>query len=293
MQQTSSPSSLPPHPSPSAPTFRPPSGSCDSHCHIFGPQDRFPFAPERTFTPPDVPLTMLQDRHRHLLIDRAVIVQSACHGGDHSALLDALRSGGGRYRGVALPGPQMTVDAAKELHEAGVRGLRLQFLPHLGPAPSDTDVQRLADFAAELSWHLSVHVAGSGLIDRFELLESLRVPLVIDHMARVDLRDDSSSEAIRAICALIDKGNVWVKLSGLDRISLTGAPYDDAVAVAARLAQHAPERVVWGSDFPHPNIKGAAPDDGELLNLIPRIAPDERTRERLLVDNPVALFEFA
>lgn len=281
-----------PDPHASVPSFVPPPNSCDSHCHVFGPAATFPFAENRTFTPHDVPKEALGRLHEHLGLDRAVIVQSACHGNDHRALVDALRAGKGRYRGVALlPASASHGDVAR-LHEDGVRGLRLQFMPHLGAAPSDETVRELAALVTPFGWHLEVHVAGSGIADRFATFAGLDAPVVVDHLARVDLREGLGGPGVVALRRLLDTGHVWLKLSAVDRVSLTGAPYDDGVQLAALLAAQAPERVLWGTDFPHPNISGPMPDDGALLDLIPRMVPDEHRRHQLLVDNLASLFGF-
>jgi len=281
-----------PDPHASVPSFVPPPNSCDSHCHVFGPAATFPFAENRTFTPHDVPKEALGRLHEHLGLDRAVIVQSACHGNDHRALVDALRAGKGRYRGVALlPASASHGDVAR-LHEDGVRGLRLQLMPHLGAAPSDETVRELAALVTPFGWHLEVHVAGSGIADRFATFAGLDAPVVVDHLARVDLREGLGGPGVVALRRLLDTGHVWLKLSGVDRVSLTGPPYDDGVELAALLGAEAPERVLWGTDFPHPNISGPMPDDGVLLDLIPRMVPDENRRHQLLVDNPASLFGF-
>ncbi|CAG7627517.1 amidohydrolase family protein [Rhodococcus opacus] len=279
------------HPTP--PSFRPPPGSCDSHCHVFGPAATFPFAPDRTFTPPDVPEAALARLHRTLGIDRAVIVQSASHGRDQAVLIDALRTGGGRYRGVALIGLDTPRSELDRLHAEGVRGIRLQFMPHLGAAPTDEEILRYADLVEPLGWHVEIHVAGTGAVDRFGVITKIPTRVVIDHLGRVDLNDGLDSPPVQALRRLLDTGTVWLKLSGTYRVTLTGAPYDDANALAASLAAHAPERVVWGTDFPHPNLYGPMPDDGILLDGIPDIVPDERNRHKLLVANPTELFDFS
>lgn len=283
--------SPPPHPDPAVPSVRLPAGSVDAHCHIFGPGDLFPYAPDRTYTPPDVSRHELRRRHDHLGIDRAVIVQSACHGTDHAALLDALRAGPDRYRGVALITPHTPDAAIAELHAAGVRGFRLNFLPHLGAAPSPETIRTLVRKVAPYGWHVQLHVAGTGVHDLAADIRAIEIPVVIDHMARVDLRQGLESQAVTALLRLLDDG-VRVKLSGADRLSLTGPPYDDAADLARLLAAHAPTRVLWGTDFPHPNITGDSPDDGALVNLLARIAPDEAARRQLLVTNPAELYGF-
>lgn len=288
----SRPTIPPPRPDPSTPSFRPPPGTVDSHCHVFGPAARFPFSPHRTFTPHDVPETRLRALHRHLGIDRAVIVQSACHGFDHAALTAALAVGEGRYRGVALLSPDATRHDVAALHESGVRGVRLQFMPHLGPAPGPEEIRRVRDVVAPFGWHIAVHVAGRGVLEHLDTFRGIDAQLVIDHLARIDLADRYRDDAVAALKRLLDRGNVWLKVSGADRVSRTGVPYDDAVALAATLVAYAPERVVWGTDFPHPNISAEVPDDGVLLDLLPTIAPDPDTRRRLLIDNPTELFDF-
>ncbi|GHF80776.1 amidohydrolase family protein [Amycolatopsis bartoniae] len=286
----SDPANPGPDPDPKPPLFTLPPGSCDSHCHIFGPTAKFPYAPERTFTPPEAPLEDLQRLHGFLGFERAVIVQSACHGTDHSALLDAL--GRGEYRGVALVKPETPDVEIARLHEAGVRGARLHFTPHLGPAPSAETIRAIVDKIRPYGWHLALHVAGEGIADHEDLVRSLPLRVVIDHLARVDLRQGLGSRAVTALRRLLDTGSVWVKLSGTDRIATAPPDLGDAAELAKLLATHAPERVVWGTDFPHPNTHGFVPNDGDLVNLLAEIAPDEAALRRLLVDNPTICFDF-
>lgn len=277
---------------PKVPALQLPPGSCDAHCHVFGPVDKFPYADDRTFTPPEAPKERLRSLHRTLGLERAVIVQSVCHGSDHAALLDALEAGGGSYRGVALVGPQTPEYEIIRLHDAGARGARLNFTPHLGPAPTPETVRAVAELVGPFGWHLAVHVAGEGVADHEGLISALAVPVVIDHMARVDLRTGLDSAAIRALSRLLETGKVWIKLSGADRLATRPPDFDDAIALARLLVLRAPERVLWGTDFPHPNTSGFMPDDGVLVDLIERFAPDEATRHRLLVTNPAACFGF-
>lgn len=283
--------SPPPHPNPTMPSVRPPAGSVDAHCHIFGPGDVFPYAADRTYTPPDVSRHDLRRRHDHLGLDRAVIVQSAVHGTDHAALLDALRAEPDRYRGVALIKPDTPDAAIAELHEAGVRGFRLSNLAHLGPPPAPETIDALVRKAAPYGWHLQLHVAGDGIRDLAPRVRATEIPVVIDHMARVDLSQGLDGPAVEALLGLLDAG-AYVKLSGADRLSRTGPPYEDSAALARLLAAHAPSRVLWGTDFPHPNITGPSPDDGVLLNLLDHVVPTEQARHRLLVTNPTELYGF-
>lgn len=282
-----SPGCPPPHPAPRKPFLELPPGACDAHCHIFGPAGVFPYAPGRTFTPLDSPKEQLAALHRHLGISRAVIVQSSCHGFDHRVLLDALAAGAGRLRGVALVGPATTRAEIERLHAAGVRGFRLNFLPHLGKAPDRAEIDSVLARVDGLDWTAQVHVVDRGVIELADLIRALPGRVVIDHLGRVDPRD---GPAVRALHGLLDNGNVWIKVSGVDRVSRQGPPYADAVDLAASLVAHAPERVVWGTDYPHVNIEGSAPDDGLLVDALAGIAQDHL--RRLLVDNPAELFDF-
>ncbi|MFI9383495.1 amidohydrolase family protein [Kutzneria sp. NPDC052558] len=280
-----------PHPDPHAPAITLPAGACDAHCHVFGPTDRFPYAGRRSFDPPESPLDNLQRLHRILGLDRAVLVQSAVHGHDHSALLDALAAGAGRYRGVALVSPTTPQAQIAAWHRAGVRGARLNFVSHLRPHPGPDEVDAIVRAIAPYGWHIAVHVTGDGIVAYADLVRRLPVPVVIDHMARVDLREGIDSPAVRTLRRLLDTGSVWVKLSAADRIATAPPSLADAAKLAALLAETAPERVVWGTDFPHPN-PNFVPDDGDLVDLLTLIAPDPSRRRQLLVDNPATLFDF-
>jgi predicted TIM-barrel fold metal-dependent hydrolase len=282
----------PPHPAPRTPGLRLPEGSCDSHCHVFGPATRFPYAQDRTFTPVDVPVGQLARLHRHLGLQRAVIVQSSCYGADHRALLDALAAGKGRYRGVALIGAATPRAEIERLHEAGVRGFRLHFLPHLGSPPTQAGIRATVGLVADLGWHAEIHLHGADIARYADLIRWFPVPVVIDHLARLDLAQGPDSTAVAALLSLLDTGRVWVKTSGVDRLSRTGPPYADAVQFAARLVSHAPERVLWGTDYPHPNITGDAPDDGLLVDQLALIAPGADRLRRMLVQNPAEFFGF-
>ncbi|HEY2224975.1 amidohydrolase family protein [Actinomycetospora sp.] len=281
-----------PHPDPHPPSWALPARACDAHCHVFGPVDRFPYAADRTFTPPDSPLADLQALHRLLGVERAVIVQSAVHGTDHASLYSALADGAGRYRGVALVRPDTDPAEVARLHEAGVRGARLHFTPHLGAAPTADEIDAVVRLVAPHGWHLALHVAGNGIAEHAEMVRSLPTRVVIDHMGRVDLTAGPRSPAVESLRRLLDTGDVWVKLSGADRVATAPPSLADAADLAALLVRSAPDRVLWGTDFPHPNVRGFVPDDGDLVDLLPKIAPDPADRERILVDNPTTCFDF-
>lgn len=286
------PTILPPDPNPKKPRLKLPPLACDSHFHVFGPHRKFPYAPERAFTPTDAPKEDLFRLHAFLGFERGVFVQSGCHGSDHAALIDLLAAGDGRYRGVALLKPEMPKAEVARLDAAGVRGLRLHFyFAHSGrPMPRD-DMRKVVALAAPYGWHIAFHVGGNGIVEQYDFITSIEAPVVIDHIARINVGEGRDGKAFTALRRLIDRGNVWVKLSGTDRITRQAYPYADAVPFARALAEHAPERVVWGTDWPHPNHT-AVPNDGELVDLIAEIAPNARTRQLMLVDNPARLFGF-
>ena len=274
------------------PKLRLPPGSCDAHCHVFGPAGDFPYAPERTFTPLDAPKEQLRSLHAHLGLTRTVVVQSSCYGHDHRVLLDALAAGSGQVRGVALIGETTSRAEVEELHRAGVRAFRLNFLPHLRSRPTNAEIDAVLERVDGLGWAAQLHVRGEDLPGLTDVVRALPGRVVIDHMGRVDLTAGRDSPAIRTLRTLLDTGDVWVKVSGVDRISLQGPPFTDAVTLAASLVAHAPERVVWGTDYPHVNITGEPPDDGLLVDLLERIAPEPAVLKRLLVTNPTELFDF-
>lgn len=269
-----------------------PAGACDAHCHVFGPAGTLLYPAGAAFVPPDVPAEQVLALHQRLGFERAVVVQSAAHGTDHRALLDLLERAGGRYRGVALLAPDATACDLAALDAAGVCGARLHFVPHLGAEPGAGLIRRTVALVRELGWHLELHLTGDGVVDLEARIASLDVPVVIDHMARLDLAQGVGGPAVSALRRLLDTGRVWVKVSGVDRLSRIGSPYSDAVALAALLVAHAPERTLWGTDFPHVNIVGDPPDDALLVELIETIAPGRRARERLLVENPAEFFGF-
>jgi 2-pyrone-4,6-dicarboxylate lactonase len=282
----------PPDPHPKKPRLVLPPLACDSHFHVFGPHKTFPYAPDRTFTPADAPKEDLFRLHAFLGFERGVFVQSSCHGHDHAALVDLLAAGNGRYRGVALLTPAMSEAEVDRLDEAGVRGVRLHFhFPHLGAPMPREDMRKVIALAEPYGWHIAMHLGGHGVVDHYEFITSIEAPVVIDHMARIDVGEGLNGKAFSVLRRLLDRGNIWVKLSGADRITKQSYPYADAMPFARALAAHAPERVVWGTDWPHPNHK-AVPNDGDLVDLIADIAPDEKTRQRMLVDNPAKLFGF-
>lgn len=281
-----------PDPNTKAPKFKAAPGACDAHCHVFGPADRFPYAAGRTYTPPDAPFEALQKLHGILGIERAVIVQATCHGTDNSATLDAIRRSQGRYRGVAIVDDSFTESDFERLHAGGIRGVRFSFARHIGSAPDFAQVQRVVSKIAPLGWHVVLYLEAEDIIENAETLAKLSVPVVIDHMGRVKTGGGVEQPAFKLLLGLLKNEDFWVKICGAERISSSGAPYLDAVPFARALIEAAPDRVLWGTDWPHPNIDGVMPNDGDLMNLLALSAPEQALRDRIMVDNPARLYGF-
>ncbi|MGH3651109.1 MAG: amidohydrolase family protein [Acidimicrobiia bacterium] len=273
--------------------FTPPPDACDAHCHIFGPASRFPFAPDRTYTPPDSGLEELRRLQARLGLSRAVFVQASCHGTDNRAMLDALEKGGGRYAGVAMIDDSHSDDDLAEMDRLGVRGIRFNFVEHLGGAPEPERFETMVERIVPLGWHLELHFDAHDLARHAELLSGLPVPFIIDHMARVNSADGVDQTPFRYLLDLIGSNErAWVKISGAERLTANDAPpYDDVVPFARALVAVAPDRVLWGTDWPHPNVRHM-PDDGDLVDTLADFVPDEHTRNRILVDNPTVLYDF-
>ena len=282
----------PPHPDPRPPSFSPPAGACDSHCHVFGPGDVFPYHPERSYTPPDAPYEALTKLHATLGLDRAVIVQATCHGDDNRAMLDAIARAGGRYRGVAMIDGSIADAELEALHEGGVRGVRMSFARHLSGPPDFSKVAHVAGRIAPLGWHLVLYLEAEDVVENADALGRLGVPVVIDHMARVRVADGLDQTPFRLLLDFLRDADFWVKISCAERLSAAGAPFADVVPFAAALIEAAPDRVLWGTDWPHPNIDGRMPDDGDLTDMLLSYAPDEELRRKILVDNPARLYGF-
>lgn len=280
------------HASPSAPSLALPRGACDAHVHVFGPERVFAFATERPFTPADAPKETLFALHRKLGVERCVIVQSTCHGFDNRAIADAIASKGGAYCGIALA-PTTASDAdLRALQRQGFRGLRFNFSKHLGSGAPIADVTAMTPRLAAIGWHLQVHFDSALVGELAPHLARSAATVVIDHMGRVDASLGLDQPAFRTLRRLLEQSHVWVKVSGCDRISRQGPPYDDAIPFARTLVAEHPDRTLWGTDWPHPNHTHV-PDDGALVDLVARIAPGEAARQALLVDNPQRLYRFA
>lgn len=275
------------------PSRRLPVGSCDAHAHIFGPVRRFPFVANRPYTPDDASFEDLRALHEKLGIDRGVIVQPGCHGFDMSAVLDALEKGGGQYRAVGLLAADAQPDEVRALDAAGVRGVRFNFVAHLQNTPW-TAIERIARLVEPLGWHFCIHSDNQSLPGLIPLLKELGLPFVLDHMGRVAAADGIHGAAFRDVLALAGHPRAWVKVSGIDRISSTGKrPYDDGRPLVRALIETMADQLLWGSDWPHPNVRGDMPDDGELVDVFTDLCPEPDLRQRILVRNPQILYGFA
>jgi 2-pyrone-4,6-dicarboxylate lactonase len=281
-----------PDPNPVKPLYAMPQGACDCHCHVFGPASRFPYAPERTYTPDDAPFERLRALHDHLGITRAIVVQPTCHGVDHAVTIDAIARSNGRYLGIANGAADFDDSELMKLHEAGMRGVRFNFVRHLGAVPDEARFLAMMKRIAPLGWHVELHLDAEDLLERERLFDNVNIPLVIDHMGRAKAAAGINQPAFRALLKLLCANPLaWVKISGADRLA-GKAPLNDAIPFARALIEAAPNRVLWGTDWPHPNVSANMPNDGELVNLFFRIVDDAALQRQILVSNPQLLYGF-
>lgn len=271
------------------PHFKLPRGSCDAHCHVFGPASKFPYAPNRRYTPADAPKETLAALHAHLGVERAVIVQASCHGTDNAAMLDCIASDPKRYRGVAIVDDEFTERDFDRLDRGGVRGVRFNFVRHLGGAPDMTSFARVVDRIKGRGWHVVLHVDAPDIIPLSDMMRKLPLPFIIDHMGRVPSALGVDQPPLQALIELSRLENCWIKVCGAERISMP--LYSTAVPIAQTLIEAAATRVLWGTDFPHPNATHEA-DEANLVDLVPQFAPDPLMQNRLLVTNPARLYGF-
>jgi len=275
---------------PATPVLRLPPLACDCHVHVFGPAARFAYADSRNFTPVDAPKETLFALHRQLGISRCVIVQSMCHGFDNRVVEDAIQAGEGRYLGVALVPADVADAELRRLAAAGFRGVRFNFMKHLAASTSVDEVVALTHRLKAVNMHLQVHFESSLIHSLAAALSRSAVPVVIDHMGRVDAALGAGHVDFSALYALLKNPLFYVKVSGIDRID-PYPPYTNGVALARTLVESYPERCLWGTDWPHPNHTHV-PDDGVLVDALARIAPDPALLEQLLVHNPQRLYQF-
>ena len=279
------------HPSPGKPKLRLPEGACDSHVHVFGPASVFPYAKDAPFVPHDAPKEKLFAMHAAIGVAHCVIVQSSCHGFDNRVVEDALKAKHGAYCGVALAPVSVDGGELKRLEGLGFRGLRFNFMQHLGAGAKIEDVIALSKRLAPLEMHLQVHFESSMIHELAPWLRKSSVPVVIDHMGRVDASRGIDQPDFRALLELMKDERILVKVSGSERCTRQAPPYRDAVPFAAKLVAEFGHRTFWGTDWPHPNLNHI-PDDGLLADLLPEIAPSEAQRQALLVENPRRFYRY-
>lgn len=289
---------------PSTPAFVLPEGAVDAHCHVFGPGAQFPYAPERKYTPCDASADQLFALRDHLGFERNVIVQATCHGADNSALVDALQRSHGRARGVATVRRDVTDEQLAELHAAGVRGVRFNFVKRLVDRVPTDSLDEIVRKIAPLGWHVVIYFEAEDLPDLYDFFSAIPTDVVVDHMGRPDVtKDPDGPEFGLFLRFLRENPNVWTKVSCPERLSVTGPralpeetlhgerhAYTDVVPFARRVVEEFPDRVLWGTDWPHPNLKDHMPDDGLLVDFIPQIATTPELQRKLLVDNPRRLY---
>lgn len=280
------------HPAPSRPQLRLPAGACDTHCHIFGPQSVYPYPPEASFRPVDAPREKLFALHELLGIERCVIVQSGCHGFDNAVVLDAMAARPGRYLGVVLLPVNIDDATLADYASRGVRGVRFNFMPHLAADATPDQIVACSAQLAEHGMHLQVHMMPSLIKEVGTALRAAHTPVVIDHMGRVDASLGLEQEPFQDLLLLMEDEKFFVKVSGSERSSRMDYPYSDALPFARTLVERFPDRVLWGTDWPHPNFAGEIPDDGKLIDLLGSIAPTSSMLQALMVDNPARFYRF-
>ena len=280
------------HQNPSVPKFQLPAGAVDAHCHVFGPGDEFPYAKERKYTPCDAGKEALWSLRDHLGFSRNVIVQATCHGADNSAMTDALLHSNGMARGVATVRATVTDEELQSLHEAGVRGVRFNFVKRLVNVTPEDQLRSIASRIAPLGWHLVIYFEAPDLEEYIDFFTSLPAPVVFDHMGRPDVTKAVSSEQFQRFVSMMRSNEaLWAKVTCPERLSVSGPPvYKDFIPFAKHLVEEFPDRVIWGTDWPHPNLKSHMPDDAHLVDIIPKIAVAPELQHKLLVENPMRLY---
>jgi 2-pyrone-4,6-dicarboxylate lactonase len=299
MQFTKTPGWLDWYANPSKPHFKLPPGSVDAHCHVFGPGAQFPFAPERKYTPCDASREQLFALRDHLGFDKNVLVQATCHGADNSALLDALRHSNGKARGVVTVKRSVTDRELRDMHESGVRGVRFNFIKRLVDFTPKDELIEIAERIAPLGWHVVIYFESVDLPELWNFFTALPTTVVVDHMGRPDVTKPVDGPEFELFVNFMRQhSNVWCKVTCPERLSVSGPPalngernaYRDVVPFARRIVENFPNRVLWGTDWPHPNLKDHMPDDGLLVDFIPHIGVTPELQHKLLVENPTRLY---
>ncbi|RYF39054.1 MAG: 2-pyrone-4,6-dicarboxylate hydrolase, partial [Comamonadaceae bacterium] len=279
--------------------FQLPRGAVDAHCHVFGPGGEFPYAPERKYTPCDASKAQLFAMREHLGFDKNVVVQATCHGADNRAMVDALKASHGKAKGVATVKRGISDAELQELHDAGVRGVRFNFVKRLVDFTPKDELMEIAARIHKLGWHVVIYFEAVDLPELWDFFTQLPTTVVVDHMGRPDVsKPVDGPEFALFLKFMREHPNVWSKVSCPERLSVAGpkalngeqAAYQDVVPFARKVVEEFPDRVLWGTDWPHPNLKDHMPDDGLLVDFIPHIAPTAELQRKLLVDNPTRLY---
>ena len=279
------------HPNPKKPDFVLPKGAVDAHCHVFGPSPEFPFAPERKYTPCNAGKDKLFELRDYLGFERNVIVQATCHGKDNRAMVDACRAAGDKARGIASVGPEISREELEAMHEAGIRGVRFNFVKRLVDATPKEVFLSIADKIKDLGWHIVVYFEAADLEELEPFLKQLPTTIVVDHMGRPDVTKGVDHPDFQRFIRLMEENeNIWSKVTCPERLTVQGTPYDDVVPFYQAIVDRFEDRVLWGTDWPHPNMKSHMPDDGALVDYIPKIARTPTQQQKLLVDNPMRLY---
>lgn len=277
---------------PSKPKYTPPPGAVDAHCHVFGPGAEFPFAPERKYTPCDASKHQLYALRDHLGFSRNVVVQATCHGADNRATVDAVRNSGGKAKGIATVKPSVADEELDHLNASGIKGVRFNFVKRLVDPLPPAVLAKLVDRINKYGWHIVIYFEAQELPELYDFISNIETVVVVDHMGRPDLTKDVNGPEFSLFQKLMEENdNIWSKVTCPERLSKSGPPaYDDFVPFASRLVERFPDRVLWGTDWPHPNLTDHMPDDAWLVDMIPRIAPTPALQQKLLVDNPMRLY---
>lgn len=291
---------MPPDPNPRKPRVAPFRNACDTHFHVFGPPNEFPYAETRQYEPPAAPITHYHNMIAVIGIERAVVVQPSAHGFDNTATLNAIAVSGGRLRGVARVNDKVPDAELRRLHEGGIRGVRFNILNRASGNIELDVLDQVVERIAELGWSVDLHIDPKNLLDQEQRIRAFQIPFVIDHMARIVPAEGLEQPGFQLLLDLMRDGKCWVKVTGADKISSRGRdadsvlPYRDVVPFARAVIAAAPDRILWGTDWPHSNNfePGVTPNDGELVDLLSEFAPDEITRHKILVDNPARLYGF-
>ena len=283
---------LPFHPNPSKPNFMVPRGSVDAHCHVFGPAAHFPFSSQRKYTPCDASKEQLFELRDFLGFERSVIVQATCHGNNNDALEDALLNSNDRARGIASVGVDIDHATLRRLDQAGVRGVRFNFVKRLVDNTPKDIFKKISKMIAEYGWHIVVYVESQDLEEIVSFLKALPTTVVFDHMARPDVAKGTDSKEFNLLMRLMENEKFWCKTTCPERLTKISPEYNysDVLPFMQKLVTNFPDRVLWGTDWPHPNMKSHMPDDGKLVDIIAIFAPDLTTQKKLLVDNPLRLY---